>query len=613
MICGARQTFAQLRETAAEGGLGTQLMAVVGDGPRGREFFSPGDVEDPPTVDRPVNAPTCPSSAKQLLTYGLYGIRTQADLYTNRQLLTLGAFADAVTDVPSWVETDGGSPTYGAAIASILALCVGKLAMANSTQARWKIDSRNGSAKAESAFARHALPMVWDFPEVNPFGGSVGDWTGQIEATIAGLLTLPLGGRGHVVQRDARAAADLLEAPGLIATDPPYFGQIGYADLSDYFYVWHRRALLSLEPDLYSTLATPKGPELIEAPHRHGGDRVAAKHAFVQGFTTTFHSLQAASRPDLPMLIVYAHRSDETVDGEVASTGWDAMLTAIIEAGLGIEGTWPIHATGSSRQIGLGANALASYVVLVCRPRSADAPITTRRDFIAALRQNLPEALRALQYGGVAPIDLAQAAIGPGMGIFSRYARVIEADGSGLSIRTALQLINQALDEVLASQEGEIDAYTRFAVDWFQAHGFSEGPYGEAELLATAKGTAVRAIEQAGIMVAKGGKACLLPRDSLDPEWNPATDTRLTVWEITQHLIKRLQDEGEASAGQLLGSVGGYGDSARELAYRLFLICDRKGWASEALGYNALGASWNEISQAARSAPFRSDQQSFEV
>ena len=348
-----------------------------------------------------------------------------------RQLTALTAFSNAVADIPTQVSVDGGDRIYARAVTSVLGLCVSKMAQASSTQVRWNVRS-TGSSKAEPAFSRHALPMVWDFTETNPFGGSVGDWMGQLSSASTGLRSLPRASVPSLAfQSDVRTAGERLTDPALVATDPPYFAQIGYADLSDYFYIWLRRSLAGVHPDLFATVATPKADELIAAPYRHGGSLAEATKYFVEGFTDAFRISSAATKPELPMLIVYAHRQEESDgDGVASSTAWDAMLSAIIAAGLRIVGTWPIHATSDARQIGLDTNSLASYMVLVCRPQEAAARPTDRQGFVAALHAELPRAIRKLQDGDISTVDLGPAAIGPGMAVFSRFSRVIEPSGS---------------------------------------------------------------------------------------------------------------------------------------------------------------------------------------
>jgi putative DNA methylase len=349
-------------------------------------------------------------------------------------------------------------------------------------------------------------------------------------------------------------------------------------------------------PDLFSTLLTPKSQELVATPYRFGGDRREAERFFEQGLWASFRQMRDVQHSDFPLTLFYAFKQVEAGgDGDViASTGWDTMLTGLLGSGFSVTGTWPIR---SERDRGLksGTNVLASSILLVCRPRSVAAPVATRRELIGALRAELPDTLRNLQHGNIAPVDLAQAALGPGMAIFSRYAKVIEADGQPMTVRAALGLINQALDEILAQQEGDFDPDTRFAIAWFAEYGTGEGPFGVAETLSKAKNVGVNGLVEAGVLESRGGKVRLMPRSDFDAGWDPARDRRLTVWEVTQHLVKRLDEDGESAAAELLARVGGLGEIARELAYRLYSICERRGWAHEALGYNALVASWPEI------------------
>lgn len=611
LVCSETAAESAVKAEGSTRGLGVQPLAVVVDsaGGGGRGFrpasddevgVEPDAPEDGPDVDLPTYARWFSSPA--------FGMTTQADLYTPRQLHAMGAFADAVAEVPEWVATDGGDEPYGRAIAAVLGLCVGKLAMSNSTQVRWKIDSRNGSAKAEAAFGLHALPMVWDFAEANPFGGSAGDWLGQLDATLGGLARLGAGTPAQIRQSDARSAHTLVEAGlALVATDPPYFKQIGYADLSDYFYVWHRRALRSVIPELYGTISTPKNAELIASPYRHDGDASAAYDYYVDGFTETFRNLAAAQRPDLPMVVIYAHRQEESNGDEgLTSSAWDALLEAMLRAGVGVVGTWPIHATSSSRQIGQGTNALASYVVLVCRPRNVDAGITDRPGFARAMRSELPEALRKLQAASTLPFDLTQAAIGPGMAIFSRFARVVEPTGEAMRVKTALGLINQVRSEILSEQDDEFDAETRWAIQWFERYAFDTGPFGEAEKLFWATATSLDGLRRTGIVATKAPDVWLLDPESLPTGWDPVTDQKTCTWEVTMQLLRVLHSDGESEAGALLAKVGHFGDLAHDLAYRIADICESTKRASTALLVNGLIASWPEISR--KAAMLRSEQ-----
>jgi putative DNA methylase len=522
--------------------MGLQLMAVAVDGIDGRRYLRPEELPLPLLLDRPTEAPEVqlPDDQRNFWCKP-YGIATFADLFTNRQLIALNAFSGAVAEVPERVAIDGGDPIYVRAVSSVLGLGVSKLASSCSTQVRWRL--RSVESKAEAAFGRHALPIVWDFAEANPFAGAVGDWIGQVVSSSTAIRSLPHRAvPSRTLMMDARVAARELPGAALVATDPPYFAQIGYADLSDYFYVWLRRALAGVHPDLFATMATPKSDELIAAPHRHGGSVAQATKYFVDGFTETFHSLQEASRPGLPMLIVYAHRQEESnSDGVASSTAWDAMLSAIIAAGLRIVGTWPLHATTTNRQIGQGTNSLASYMVLVCRPQEAAARPTDRQGFVAALHAELPRAIRKLQEGDISTVDLGPSAIGPGMAVLSRFSRVIEPSGQSMTVGTALSIIGQVSAEVLDEFVGDLDKETRWAMTWFKDHGFEPGPYDDAEKLFKRTDTSLEGLDRAGIATGAKGKVALTPRDKLPDDWDPDTDRRLTVWEVTQHLVRRLR------------------------------------------------------------------------
>ena len=382
----------------------------------------------------------------------------------------------------------------------------------------------------------------------------------------------------------------------LVATDPPYFAQIGYADLSDYFYPWLRRALGAVHPDLFETVAAPKSGELIAAPYRHGGSMAKATEYFVDGFTQTFQALQKAMKPGFPMLIVYAHRQDESdAAGETSSTAWDAMLSAIIGAGVRIVGTWPIHATTPNRQIGQGTNSLASYMVLVCRPQELTARPTDRQGFVAALHAELPRAIRKLQEGDISTVDLGPAAIGPGMAVFSRFSRVIEPSGGSMTVGSALSLISQVSAEVLDEFVGDLDKETRWAMTWFKDHGFEPGTFDDAEKLFKRTDTSLEALTRAGIATGAKGKVVLIGRDDLPDNWDPSTDRHLTVWEVTQHLVKRLTSAGgEQAAADLLRKCRRWGDQARDLAQWL-TAASLNSRPAEALDLDALVTSWSEL------------------
>lgn len=606
-VCGEVADDAHIKAFGCSNGLGHQLLTTVVDTERGREYLD--DVPPPPTVARPDSAPDgeLPDDPRAMWCK-LYGLHTYADQFTNRQLVTLEAFATEIGRVPGRVTADGGDEDYAAAIASVLGLALGKLAQSNSTQVRWKIDSRNGSAKAEPGFSRHAMPLVWDFAEANPFGGSVGDWMGQVESITRGLSKLPSNAPpASVTREDARVAGAALSGPALIVTDPPYFDQIGYADLSDYFYVWHRKALRNVHPDLYTTIVTPKSEELIANPYRHDGDKEAAAQYFIDGFTETFKALKTSAAPDHPIIIVYAHRQEERSSLGTASTGWDAMLEAILAAGLTIEGTLPIRGTGSSRQISQGTNSLASYIVMVCRPASGSDRPGTIADFRAELRARLPGDADRLLDTGESMVDIRQAAIGPGMEVFSRFNTIF--DGSeAISVRRALTIINEELGRIMDEHLGRVDDETRWACQWYADHGFEHGEYNDARKGAQTYGLGVDGIEQSGIIESSRGSVRLLRRAELPGNWQG--DDRTPLWEALQHLVARLTvgaNAGEESAGELLAALGPKAAGAKGLAQYLTNLAIEKGWSDEAIAYNALVKSWPRIEQRASTRSTRSE------
>lgn len=555
-----------------------------------------------------------------------YGFKKFADYFTTRQLVALTTFSDLVGEARERVLGDAnrimandgvrlagggtGADAYADAVATYLAFAVDRSADAWSTIASW----RSSVGSARTTFARQALQMAWDYAEVNPFGGAAGDWsTAAVEWISKQFDVLRPVVAGEVSQRDARTLEFARRA--IVSTDPPYYDNIGYADLSDFFYVWLRRCAKSLFPQLFSTLLVPKEQELIASPYRFDGDSDRARRFFESGMDEVFYRIRETQDPSYPATLFYAFKQaeeseDDAGHGQV-STGWEAMLEGLCRSGFQITATWPLRTEKKGRSVSVGANALASSVVLACRVRGDGASITTRREFIATLKTELPHALKQLQSSSIAAVDLAQAAIGPGMALFSRYAKVIEADGSPMRVRSALQLINQELEEVLSAQESEYDSETQWAVAWFSEYGMSEGPFGVADTLSRAKNTSVDGMQRAGIVVAAKGKVRLLSRDAIAVDWDPATDARLTVWEVTQHLLRRLQYGGELDCAELLRRVGGVGEVARDLAYRLYSICDRKGWSDEALALNALVVAWPEISRLASEAQPAAGQMSF--
>jgi putative DNA methylase len=595
LICSANFGIDHIRSEGATSGLGLQLISVVGEGKRRRHYVNATqDQVAAASVERPVDAPSVTlSTHPQYMGVTNYGLTESSDLFTDRQLASLTTFARLVNAARDEVIADGGDSEYADALATYLALGVGRLANRLSTQCFWDPPGE----KVNQVFARNALPMVWVFAEANPFSDSSGNFLGQIEYLAKALSALPARGSGSIRQLDARRSP--LPNGECFATDPPYYDNVPYADLSDFFYPWLRAMLRSVEPELFATIGVPKQDELVADSTRHGG-RSGAKTFFEAGLGDVFSAIASRQASSFPCPVFYAFRQSESDTAGQASTGWETMLQGLVDGGLAITGTWPIRTeqTGGLREF--GRNALASSIVLACRARDVAAGVTDRRSLLSSLREELPSALRRLQQGNIAPVDLAQSAIGPGIAVFSRYAKVVEADGSAMSVRTALGLINQVLDEVLSEQEGDFDADTRWAVAWFEQYGMNPGPFGIAETLSKAKNTGINGLVDAGVLESKAGKVRLLDRSELSVTWDPASDERLPVWEVTQHLI-RAHEVSEQAAAELLRKVGGLGEVAKELAYRLYTICERKKWAKEALAYNALVVAWPEIVRLAAS------------
>jgi putative DNA methylase len=599
------------------GRMGARLMAIVAEGDRSRVYLPPTpEMEEIARRAEPEWRPEGDVPAR--LTGGTcvpYGLATWGDLFTLRQLVALTTFSDLVSEARDLVTTaavvaglpnDGitldnggaGAAAYAEAVMVYLAFAVDKAADSSTTLCVWS--PLPTKLHIVNTFGRQALPMTWDYAESNVFADSSGNIL-RMSELVASVVerqcsSTVIPGKGRQVD----AARLMLPCPRVVSTDPPYYDNIAYADLSDFFYVWLRRSLRSVFPHLFSTLAVPKTEELVAMPHRHASQDKADAF-FLEGMKQAMHRLTEQTHPAFPVTIYYAFKQSETdkADG-TASTGWDTFLEAVIHAGFGISGTWPVRTERAGGFRNKDQNALASSIILVCRPRAADAPTATRREFVTALKAELPQALAHLQRGNIAPVDLAQAAIGPGMAVFTRYARVLDAEGKALNVRNALALINQTLDEALAEQEGDFDADTRWALTWFEQQGFAEGEYGVAEQLSKSKNTSVAGMVEAGILESKRGRVRLLPPKELPANWDPATDARLTAWEIVHHLIRVLDAGGESAAAALLPKLGAKAEVARELAYRLYTLCERKKRAAEALAYNGLVQSWPEIARLAQ-------------
>jgi len=597
LFCGNTISDAGLREQAKRSGIGSVPMAVVVERRRERIYLPTQvaelgtDAIETPWLDQPL-----PDNARWFSPPG-YGLPNFKDLFTPRQLITLTTFSNLVTDACQQVVQHGGSADYANALAVYLSFGIDKLTTTNSSFCSWQTEP----TRLVAAFGRQAIPMIWDYAEANPFSGAAGDYALAVGSIAEVLDKLVVGRPGTVVQRDASASCESEKV--VFSTDPPYYDNIGYADLSDYFYVWLRRNVSGFYPDVCSTLLVPKKQELVATPYRFGGSKEKAQAFFEEGFGKAFAHIRTSQDRNFPLTVYYAFKQAETEGnddgaGSVASTGWETMLEGLLRARFQVTGTWPMRTelVGALKaQIG----ALASSIILACRPRPDSAPITTRKDFLSSLKKELPHALRNLQKGNIAPVDLAQAAIGPGMAIFSRYEKVLETDGSPMRVRTALGLINQGLDEVLSELESEFDPDTRWALAWFEQHQFDEGLYGEAEVLATAKALSISHLAETGMLHSRAGKVRLLRREELPEDWDPSAIGRLTVWGVTQHLIRRLDQQGEKETANLKAKIGGMAENARDLAYRLYTLCERKGWAEEAGYYNSLVVAWPSMASEA--------------
>ena len=520
-----------------------------------------------------------------------YGMKKHRDLFNERQLLTLSTFSTLISKVKEKVESDGGSSDYAKAIEVFLAFSIDKQADVSSTLCSWI----NINGVIRNTFARPTLSMVWDYAESNPFSSSSGSYTLILRKIVECISALPSQGEGLVKQLDVRKATGLQNV--MISCDPPYYDNIGYADLSDFFYTWLRQSLKSSFPDLFKTLLVPKEGELIANPFRFDGSNEAARIFFENGMFDTFKIFYKAIDEDIPLTVYYAYKQSENGEDinckgvNAVSSGWDTMLSAITSAGFCVCGTWPISTEKVGRTREISSNALASSIVLVCRKRPADAPVCTRRDFINALKRELKPALKKLQASNIAPVDLAQSAIGPGMSVYSRYSKVLEADGTPMSVRSALQLINQEIDAYFAEQEGDMDGDSRFCVDLFTQYAFNDVKYGEADVLARARVTSVDRLARRGILYAQKGVVRLLERDEL-PE---KVDSEV-LWLLTQQLTRALEQGGVKAAARIIaGIIDGREEHAKALAYRLYTISERKGWADEAYAYNSLVIAWPDI------------------
>lgn len=611
--CGASVDFPYIRNEGREGRMGTKLVAVVAEGSHGRVYLSASlEQAHAAMVERPDDYPDAilPKNPRDFKTPN-YGLTTFADLFTNRQLTALTTFSALVGEAQKKAEADAvaagmfndhialseggtGARAYGEAVGVYLAFAVDKSSDAWSSIVSW----RNSVEASRNTFSRQAIPMVWDYVEVNPFSASCGNWSDMsINLICKSINELPAIGKGEARQFDAQSDNGLRNIA--ISTDPPYYDNIGYADLSDFFYIWMRQSLKNSYPKLFRTMLVPKEEELVATPYRHDGNMEKARDFFEEGMFKTCCQLNTYALEDIPVTIYYAFKqseNDEEGNGATignASTGWETMLSAIIRAGFSITGTWPMRTEKPGRSISNGTNALASSIVLVCRKRSETAGSCTRREFINALHREMRPALEKLQGANIAPVDLAQSAIGPGIGVFSRYKSVLESDGKPMSVRAALQIINQELDAFYNEQEGELDRESRFCVELFSQYAFNNIKFGDADILARAKNTSVQALAEHGVMAASKGQVRLLTREEI-PEKVDAHEE--CIWLLTQQLAHAMETGGVKTCAEIVMDIfGSNGEDAKALAYRLYTICERKNWAQEGYAYNNLVVAWPDI------------------
>lgn len=605
--CGTPVGYPYIRTESVEGRMSSVLMAIVGEGRNGRIYLD-ADIEhrSAADVEKPENYPE-----GQLAYYpghlntNVYGLNEFHKLFTPRQLTALTTFSELVSEAQAKAEADAvaagmkndhlplcnggdGAKAYGEAVGVYLAFAVDRQADIGSSIASWI----NSIGAIRNTFGRQAIPMTWDYAEANPFSNSSGCFGNMLEWVVKCIDNFPSSQYlAEVSQFDAQSDCGLRNI--MISTDPPYYDNIGYADLSDFFYVWMRQSLKDTYPELFSTMLVPKAEELIATPYRHDGSVEKAKNFFEDGMLSACKQMYQYAREDIPVTIYYAYKQSDSDDSGTASSGWETMLSAVVNAGFAITGTWPMRTERSVRTIAQGTNALASSIILVCRKRPEDAPQTTRRNLVNQLRRELRPALKQLQESNIAPVDLAQSAIGPGMGVFSRYRRVLEADGSVMTVRSALQVINEEVDLYFNEQVGSMDAASRFCVDLYTQCAYNEIKYGEAEILANAKSTSIAMMAAHGILYAKGGIVHLVERAELPEKVD--TDER-NIWMLTQQLTRAMATGGIEACAKIVYDIFGSGaESAKDLAYRLYTIAERKGWAEEGYAYNALVVAWPDI------------------
>lgn len=615
VLTGSSITPNYVRNEGNGGHLSARLMAIVVEGVRGRVYLSPTTEQEMRAAEaRPGDTSAIevemPDNPRWFSPPG-YGMKRYVDIFTPRQLEALTTFSDLVVEARGKVAADAhaagaaddptplreggkGASAYADAVATYLAFTVSNVADRNATVVGWASNREH----ARNVFARQAIPMVWDYCESNVFSESSGNFLGGVEKIENALQEIVPAFVGQV-KLQAAQSNNFSDEPVLISTDPPYYDNIGYADLSDFFYVWLRRTLPGVWPDLFRRLTAPKAEELVATPYRHGGTE-AAETFFMKGMAHALTAMRDAAAETAPLTIYYAFKQSEVTQDGITSAGWASFLQAVVNAGLVTDGTWPVRTELARRMVAADTNALASSIVLVCRKRTANAGVITRAAFIRALKREMPDAIDDIRKAGVGPVDMQQSVIGPGMGVFSRYTKVLEDDDSAMTVKTALSLINRVWEEIENELDTVFDPETQVALAWFAAYGFDAKPSGELITLANAKNISTDALFASGVFQDLRGRAALTPRGDLPKNWLPSTDRRLTIWECVQHTARVLNaDEGGAhAAGRLVADMGQRAADARALAYRLFEIATRKGWAAEALVYNELAQEWPKLEDA---------------
>jgi len=606
VACNSTMSDTFIKNEGMTKGFGSRLMAAVVEGAGRRDYVAgTKEQEELSKVQLPDGLPEDELAHDPRSIWCVsYGLTKFRYLFRPRQLLALSTFSLLVAEVHQKVIEDAvmagmdkeKAQEYGRAITLYLGLAVGRCADYNSGVCSWSISRET----IRNTFGRQSIPMTWDSAEANILGDTTGNWLGQInwiskviDQTVAKVPTFITQANSMEIEY-----ADNI----VVSTDPPYYDNIPYAVLADFFYVWLRKTLVKQFPEITQTVLTPKSEELVATPYRFDGDKKAAESFFEEGFIKTFGQIRKHHNPDIPMTVFYAFKQSEEETEGTASTGWETMLNAILDSGFTINATWPMRTELSNRMVGSGTNALASSIVLACRIKKETAEATTRRSFLSSLKQELPLALNELQQGSIAPVDLAQAAIGPGMSIFSRYSKIVEADGSDMSVRTALALINQVLDEVLSEQEGEFDSETRFCIKWFSQFGWNEATAGEADVLSRAVNTSLTLLERGGVFKASAGKARLVHPQDMETNWDPKHDKDISVWEVAVRISYELQRSGiEVAAEWSANSSSKIDiDSVKELSYLLYRMAEKKGWTEAAIMFNGLGTSWSELSAKAK-------------